>query len=69
MFPGSEYYAGPFQGNAAAEKKAEIITAMSEEELMRMTLDTQQRALAWADEMERLFASRLPEELLWAIMA
>lgn len=66
---GLEYYAGPFQGNAAAEKKAEIITAMSEEELMRMTLDTQQRALAWADEMERLFASRLPEELLWAIMA
>ena len=40
------------------------LRAMSEEELMRMTLDTQQRALAWADEMERLFASRLPEELL-----
>lgn len=66
---GLEYYAGPFQGNAAADKKAEIITAMSAEELMRMTLDTQQRALAWANEMERLFASRLPEELLWAIMA
>ena len=65
---GLEYYAGPFQGNAAADKKAEIITAMSAEELMRMTLDTQQRALAWANEMERLFASRLPEELLWAIM-
>ena len=66
---GLEYYAGPFQGNAVSDKKAEIITAMSAEELMRMTLDTQQRALAWANEMERLFASRLPEELLWAIMA
>lgn len=65
---GLEYSAGPFQGNRQTGGKAEIITAMSSEELMRMTLDTQERALAWANEMENLFASRLPEELLWAMM-
>lgn len=65
---GLEYHAGPYQGNLQTGGKAEIITTMSAEELMRMTLDTQERALAWANEMEQLFVSRLPEDLLWAIM-
>lgn len=65
---GLEYSAGPFQGNRQTGGKVEIITAMDEEELMQMTLDTQERALAWANQMENLFASRLPEELLWAMM-
>ena len=66
---GMEYYAGPFQENIAVDGQAKIITTMSEEELTRMTLDTQERALAWASAMEELFAARLPADLLWALMS
>lgn len=66
---GMEYYAGPFQGNITVDGQAKIVTTMSEEELMRMTLDTQERALAWASAMEELFAARLPADLLWALMS
>ncbi len=46
----------------------QIITQMNEQELMTMVLDTQQRALQWASDMEALFVSRLPDELLYGMM-
>lgn len=45
-----------------------LITQMDENELKQMVLDTQERALAWASEMENLFLTRLPQELLWSMM-
>ena len=41
---------------------------MTEEELMEMVLDTQQNVLDWSNEMEQLFLSRLPAELLYDMM-
>ena len=41
---------------------------MNEDELEQMVLDTQNRAMQWASEMENLFLTRLPSELLWAMM-
>lgn len=63
-----EYNAGPFQGAAAMESGAEIITRMSEEQLRQMVLDTQECTLAWAQDMEALFISRLPADLLYGMM-
>lgn len=45
-----------------------IITRMNELELMQMVLDTQKRVISWSSEMEELFASRLPAELLYGIL-
>lgn len=45
-----------------------IITQMTQEELMAAALDIQARAEAWVAEMEELFLSRLPEELIWDLM-
>lgn len=64
---GLEYYAGPFAG-AAPDGDVQIITQMDEDQLMQMVLDTQERALAWSEEMEELFLSRLPAELYYSMM-
>lgn len=45
-----------------------LVTRMTEEELMEMVLDTQQNVLDWSNEMEQLFLSRLPAELLYDMM-
>ena len=42
---------------------------MDEEELMAMVLDTQERVMVWGNEMEQLFLTRLPQELLWDLMS
>lgn len=46
-----------------------LITRMSADELEQMVLDTQQRTLAWASEMQGLMMTRLPQELLWSLMS
>ena len=46
-----------------------LITQMDENELKEMVLDTQKRTLQWASDMEKLFMSRLPQELLWSLMS
>lgn len=51
-----------------AINRPRLIPQMDETELMQMVLDTQERALRWSSEMESLFLSRLPEELIWALM-
>lgn len=64
---GCEYYVDCHPGPADVDDP-KLITQMNELELMGMVLDTQERALAWADEMEGLFAARLPAELLYGMM-
>lgn len=57
--------------NSAAAGTVEnpgIITQMSEDELQHVALDVQSRAEAWASEMQEMMTSRLPSELLWALM-
>lgn len=49
-------------------EKVKLITQMDEDALMEMVLDTQQNVLDWSNEMERLFLSRLPAELLYDMM-
>lgn len=44
------------------------VTRMDQMELMTAALDVQSRAEAWAAEMEELFTSRLPDELLYGMM-
>lgn len=44
------------------------LTRMDPMELMTAALDVQSRAEAWAAEMEELFVSRLPAELLYGMM-
>lgn len=44
------------------------VTRMDPMELMTAALDVQSRAEAWAAEMEELFTSRLPDELLYGMM-
>lgn len=44
------------------------LTQMDQMELMMAALDVQSRAEAWAAEMEELFTSRLPAELLYGTM-
>ena len=46
-----------------------LVTQMDEEELMAMVLDTQERVMVWGNEMEQLFLTRLPQELLWDLMS
>lgn len=65
---GLEYSAGPFAGTAAPAGDVKIITQMDEDALMQMVLDTQENALAWSNEMEALFLSRLPAELIYSMM-
>lgn len=45
-----------------------LITRMSEQELMQVGVDIQNKAMEWLSDMEELFTSRLPQELLWALM-
>lgn len=65
---GVEYSAGPFAGTSAPAGDVKIITQMDEDALMQMVLDTQENALAWSNEMEALFLSRLPAELIYSMM-
>lgn len=51
-----------------AVENTKLISRMNEDELEQMVLDTQNRAMQWASEMENLFLTRLPSELLWAMM-
>lgn len=54
---------------AGTVENPKIITRMDEQELMAMVLETQSNTLAWSNKMEELFVSRLPAELLWALMS
>lgn len=61
------YYADchPNQRSASSPK---LITQMDQMELMTAALEIQSRAEAWMGEMEELFTSRLPAELLYGMM-
>lgn len=59
-----EYYADCHPGTAIVENP-KLITQMDQMELLTAALDIQSRAEAWAVEMEELFTSRLPDELLY----
>lgn len=62
-----EYYVGCHPSTATVEDP-KLITQMDQMELMTAMLDIQSRAEAWMGEMEELFASRLPAELLYGMM-
>ena len=44
------------------------LTRVSEQELMDLGLDLQSNAILWFSDMQRTFVSRLPDDLLWAMM-
>lgn len=54
--------------NERGVSSPKLITQMDQMELMMAVLDIQQNAEAWVGEMEELFLSRLPEELLYGMM-
>ena len=62
-----EYYMDCHPGTAIVEDP-KLITQMDQMELLTAALDIQSRAEAWAVEMEELFTSRLPDELLYGQM-
>ena len=62
-----EYYVDCHPGAAIVEDP-KLITQMDQMELLTAALDIQSRAEAWAVEMEELFTSRLPDELLYGQM-
>ena len=62
-----EYYVDCHPGTAIVEDP-KLITRMDQMELMMAALEVQSKAEAWASEMEELFTSRLPEELLYGLM-
>lgn len=62
-----EYYAGCHPSTATVEDP-KLITQMDQMELMTAMLDIQSRAETWMGEMEELFTSRLPAELLYGTM-
>lgn len=62
-----QYYVGCRPSTAIVEDP-KIITQMDQMELMMTALEVQQKAEAWAGEMEELFVSRLPAELLYGMM-
>ena len=61
-----------YQAENSADKGTvddpKIITRMDQMELMMAALDVQSRAEAWVSEMEELFTSRLPAELLYGML-
>lgn len=65
---GLEYWAGPYEQGPSLTGEPQIITRMDENQLMQMVLDTQERVLNWSSEMEALFISRLPAELIYGMM-
>lgn len=62
-----EYYAGCHPSTATVEDP-KLITQMDQMELMMAALEVQQNAETWMGEMEELFTSRLPAELLYGMM-
>ena len=62
-----EYYVGCRPSTAIVEDP-KIITQMDQMELLTAAMDVQKRAEAWAGEMEELFTSRLPAELLYGML-
>lgn len=62
-----EYYVGCCPSTATVEDP-KLITRMDQLELMMAALEVQQNAETWMGEMEELFTSRLPAELLYGMM-
>ena len=62
-----EYYVDCRPGTAIVEDP-KLITRMDQMELMMAALEVQSKAEAWAGEMEELFVSRLPAELLYGML-
>lgn len=62
------YHAENHANTAGTVDDPKIITQMDQMELMAAALDIQSKAEAWAVEMEELFVSRLPAELLYGML-
>lgn len=62
-----EYYVDCRPSTAIVEDP-KLITRMDQMELMMAALEVQSKAEAWAGEMEELFVSRLPAELLYGML-
>lgn len=65
---GLDYYAGPYDGGNLSVSAPRLLTEMTREELAVLGLEVQNNAQAWALEMQELFISRLPAELLYGMM-
>ena len=63
-----DYYVGPYDGQSAAAVEGSLITGMSMLELMTLAGQLESNAQSWLEQTQALFVSRLPEELLWALM-
>lgn len=63
---GFSYYVDCHPAPASAEN-SKLLTQMNELELMMTALAVQEKATSWVSDMEALFASRLPAELLYSL--
>lgn len=61
-------YAADPKPNPISAGKAQMITNMSERELMRLGEDIADNAYDWSSDMKELFTDNLPSDLLWYIM-
>ena len=63
-----EYAVGPCKGMEVSVSSPTMLADMDEDDLMDLGYDLQANAQDWALDMQDLFTSRLPSELLWALM-
>ena len=65
---GVEYFVGPCKGMEVSAGSPTMLADMDEDDLMDLAYDIQEYAEDWAADMQDLLGSRLPDELLWALM-
>ena len=63
-----EYAIGPCKGMEVSVSSPTMLADMDEDDLMDLGYDLQANAQDWALDMQDLFTSRLPSDLLWALM-
>jgi hypothetical protein len=63
-----EYAIGPCKGMEVSVSSPTMLADMDEADLMDLGYDLQANAQDWALDMQDLFTSRLPSDLLWALM-
>lgn len=65
---GVEYSVGPCKGMEISAGSPTMLADMDEDDLMDLAYDLQGYAEDWAADMQDLLGSRLPDDLLWALM-
>lgn len=63
-----DYYMGPYEGQSVTVRDPRLIGEMDGLELMLAALNLQTSAQSWMEDMQELFISRLPSDLLRALM-